>query len=73
VQNDCRKRIARGAAGVARPKSVAEISADNILFQDGSDIEPVEEEEEDETDDYLDNALNDQQVDLINIAALHLN
>ena len=72
VQNDCRKRIARGAAGVARPKSVAEISADNILFQDGSDIEPVEEDE-DETDDYLDNALNDQQVDLINIAALHLN
>jgi hypothetical protein len=49
VQYNCRKRIARGAAAAAKPRSAAEISWDNMMFQDGS---------EDETDDFLNVALN---------------
>lgn len=74
VQNDCRKRINRGAGAVSKPRSVAELSTDNMLFQDGSDDEHHQDDDEDETDDYLNNALSENQsVDLINFAALHLN
>lgn len=71
VQGDCRKRIARGASYVSKPKSVAEITTDNLYYQDGSDVEE-EDNNEDETDEYLNDALN-EHVDALNIAALHLN
>jgi hypothetical protein len=79
TQNFCKKRIARGADTVTKPKSVAEITADNIGYQDGTDEEDVDDEEGEE-DSYLNDALHDDQsVDLINIeadidiAAVHLN
>jgi hypothetical protein len=81
TQNFCKKRIARGADTVLKPKSVAEITADNIGYQDGTDEEDVDDEEGEE-DSYLNDALHDDQsVDLINIedvanidiAAVHLN
>jgi hypothetical protein len=79
TQNFCKKRIARGADTVTKPKSVAEITADNIGYQDGTDEEDAEDEEGEE-DSYLNDALHDDQnVDLINIeadidiAAVHLN
>ena len=56
-----------------RPKSVAEITADNCAYQDGSDQEDQQDDDDDE-DTYLNDALNeDQNVDSINIAAVHLN
>jgi hypothetical protein len=52
---------------------VAEITADNIDYQDGTDDETAPEDNDDR-DEYLDDALNeDQNVDSINIAAVHLN
>ena len=73
AQKFCRKRISRGADTVPRPKSVAEITADNIDYQDGTDDETAPEDNDDR-DEYLDDALNeDQNVDSINIAAVHLN
>jgi len=76
AQKFCRKRIARGADTVPRPKSVAEITADNIDYQDGSeDEETAAPDDNDDRDDYLDDALdNDEQnINTINIAAVHLN
>lgn len=67
VQRDCRKRIARGASTVPKPRSVAEITADNIGYQDGSDDEEIEND--DDYDDYLENAINESPD--MEVASLH--
>ena len=75
VQKLCRKRIARGAAQVPKPRSVAEITADNIGYQDGTDDEEPEEDDND-FDEYLCDTLNDPpEVDVatVHIDALALN
>jgi len=68
AQINCRKRLARGAATVPKPKSVAEITADNISYQDGTDDEETAADG-DEYDDYLEDALNED----VEVSALHLN
>ncbi len=68
AQINCRKRLARGAATVPKPRSVAEITADNIGYQDDSEEEEVAEDG-DEYDDYLEDSLNDD----VDVSALHLN
>ena len=71
----CKKRIARGAALVPRPRSVAEITAEDIGFQDEYGDEDDEQEPaiNEDQDEYLNDALSDQHLDAINIAAIHLN
>jgi len=74
-QIHCRKRIARGADMVSRPKSVAEITAEDIGYQDGSDQDENDLDAADDREDYLEDTLNDAQehLDAICIATLHLN
>ena len=74
VRRECRKRLARGAPTVPKPRSVAEITADNIGYQDGTDEE--EDENEDDYDEYLDSTLQDSgevEVASLQINAVHLN
>jgi hypothetical protein len=74
AQANCRKRAARGAAPVQKPKSVNEVAFDSMIFQDGSDNEQTNDGDNDQ-DEFLNDALNDteQQIDLIKINSLHLN
>ncbi len=74
VQQHCRKCAAQGAAPVAKPKLVNKIGHNKCYHQDSSDIEQ-DDNNDNNHDDLLSEALNknDQQIDLINIAALHLN
>ena len=60
---------------VSRPKSVAEITAEDIGYQDGSDQDENDLDAADDRDDYLEDTLNDAQehLDAINIAAVQLN
>jgi len=51
VQRDCRKRIARGAPPVRRPRTVQEITADDVLCQE---IEPEYDDQDDDHHDYDD-------------------
>ena len=69
VQKLCRKRIARGAAQVPKPRSVAEITADNIGYQDGTDDEEPDEDDND-YDEYLCDTLNDPPE--VDVATVHI-
>jgi hypothetical protein len=74
AQANCRKRAARGAAPVQKPKSVNEVAFESMIFQDGSNNEQANDDDNDQ-DEFLNDALNEteQHVDLININSLHLN
>ena len=75
VQRECRKRLARGAPTVPKPRSVAEITADNMGYQDGTDEEEPDNDDDD-FDEYLDNTLQeggDVEVASLHINAVHLN
>jgi hypothetical protein len=75
AQANCRKRAARGADFVQKPKSVNEVNFDSMIFQDGSDNEQPNPDDDNEQDEFLTDALQDveQHVDLININSIHLN
>jgi hypothetical protein len=49
---------------------VAEITTDNMDYQDGSEAE--EDADDNDQDDYLNDAL-DEEVNSINVSAVHLN
>jgi len=51
VQQDCRKRIARGAPPVRRPRTVQEITTDDVMRQE---IEPEYDDQGDDHQDYDD-------------------
>jgi hypothetical protein len=69
-QKFCRKRIARGADTVPKPRSVAEITTDNIDYQDDSEAE--DNADDNDQDEYLNDAL-DEEINSINVSAVHLN
>lgn len=50
IQKDCRKRIARGAAIVKKPRSVSEVELDAYEYQEA-------DYDDDEQDDYLSQSL----------------
>lgn len=66
AQKFCRKRIARGADTVPQPRSVAEISADYIDYQDASDNEE-EGQDDNDVDEYLADVLEEE------VNSIHIN
>jgi hypothetical protein len=66
AQKFCRKRIARGADTVPQPRSVAEISADNIDYQDASEDEE-EGQDDNDVDEYLADVLEEE------VNSIHIN
>ena len=76
AQANCRKRAARGADFVQKPKSVNEVNFDAMIYQDGSDTEQPNPDEDNDQDEFLNNALDDHietHVDMLNINSIHLN
>jgi hypothetical protein len=68
VQRECRKCLARDAPTVPKPRPVAEITADNMGYQDGTDDD--EPENDDDFDEYLDNTL--QEGGEVEVASIHI-
>jgi len=76
TQKLCKKRINRGAPYVQRPRTVQEITMDDLGYQD-AEIDAVDDQEQ--TDDQSEEQFeffeeeDVEEVDCVNIASLHLN
>jgi len=73
VQLHRQKRLARGASLISKPRSVHEIQAEDLAFQEVDEDNPIDEQLEEDNDvDEDDNADEDEEDDT-QVNLFHLN
>jgi len=66
VQLHCQKRLSRGASLVSKPRSVHEIQAEDLAYQDVDDTDPIEDQSEEDDDEDGDDE-SDTQVNSVHL------